>query len=262
MDNRYSEQQKQIALSFLAATRGNIAQAARKSGVSENAIRYWQHLERERAETDSLVESNRPRPPLQLIDPGSEFTGFCPAPEIGQWVQEAFLSEDSPLYNEQHWHLASAEIGFLWTNTPCQKKKRRVVGMAEIPLATIKDPWLKARSEQQMKLWFSGEVPDFVITLDASFCAAADDATFCALVEHELYHCVPAVDSFGFPKFNRKTGKPVFTLQGHDAEEFVGVVRRYGPGAAAGGVADLVNAAQKPPLVAPADISRLCGTTV
>jgi len=47
-------------------------------------------------------------------------------------------------------------------------------------------------------------------------------------LEHELYHIVQSVDEFGAPKFNRDTGMPTLTLRGHDVEEFVGVVRRYG----------------------------------
>jgi len=48
-------------------------------------------------------------------------------------------------------------------------------------------------------------------------------------------------DAFGAPKFKKSTGLPSFTLRGHDVEEFVGVVRRYG--AAAAGVQAMIDAA-------------------
>lgn len=105
--------------------------------------------------------------------------------------------------------------------------------------------------------WF-GDIPDFLVTLDACFCSGASDVEFAHLVEHELYHCAQAMDEFGNPKFNRDTGEPKFAMRGHDVEEFIGVVRRYGP--VGQGVKDMVAAAQKPPEVAMIDIARACGT--
>ena len=65
-------------------------------------------------------------------------------------------------------------------------------------------------------------------------------------------------DEFGAPKFNQQTGRPSFTMRGHDVEEFVGVVRRYG--AEATGVRALVDAANAGPEIAAADIAQCCGT--
>lgn len=84
------------------------------------------------------------------------------------------------------------------------------------------------------------------------------DAEFCALIEHELYHASQERDAFGAPKFSKSTGKPVFTLRGHDIEEFVGVVRRYG--AEATHVKALVDAANAGPEIANVRISQACGT--
>ena len=116
--------------------------------------------------------------------------------------------------------------------------------------------WRKARAEQQIREWF-GHVPDFILTFDANFMSQADDATFCAVVEHELYHCGPERGEFGEPKF-RKSGRPAFAMRGHDVEEFVGVVRRYGADAA--GVRAMIDAAQRPPEMARASVAELCGT--
>ena len=104
--------------------------------------------------------------------------------------------------------------------------------------------------------WF-GTVPDFVLTFDASYCAECSDAEFMALVEHELYHCGQERDIYGLPKFTR-FGTPKFTMRGHDVEEFVGVVRRYGADAA--GVSAMVEAANAGPEIARVDIARACGT--
>lgn len=71
------------------------------------------------------------------------------------------------------------------------------------------------------------------------------------LVEHELYHITQATDDFGAPKFN-KEGQPVLKLRGHDVEEFVGVVRRYG---ASVEVQELVDAANRPAEVAQLNIA-------
>ena len=79
-----------------------------------------------------------------------------------------------------------------------------------------------------------GDLPDFLITFNTVYAAEADDATWCARCEHELYHCGQAMDRWGSPRFNPFTGLPVFCVRPHDCEEFVGVVKRYGGQAAAG----------------------------
>jgi hypothetical protein len=114
--------------------------------------------------------------------------------------------------------------------------------------------WQKARQEQQMVEWF-GRVPAFLITLSADYCATCSDADFCALVEHELYHIGHALDPYGAPAFD-KQGRPKLRIVGHDVEEFVAVVARYGPSA---DVRRLVAAAGTAPAVPRLDIARACG---
>jgi hypothetical protein len=104
--------------------------------------------------------------------------------------------------------------------------------------------------------WF-GEVPTFLLTFDAEYAATCSDPEFMALVEHELYHAGQERDGFGAPKF-RKDGKPAFAIRGHDVEEFIGVVRRYGTDAA--GVRAMVDAASAGPEIARAHIAQACGT--
>lgn len=116
--------------------------------------------------------------------------------------------------------------------------------------------WARAKAEYQQTLWF-GETPDFLITVDASWWAQAPDVAACALVEHELYHCAQDKDAFGMPKFNRLTGKPAYTLKGHDVEEFVGVVRRYGVTSAE--LREMVDAIAAGPSVPGLEIARICG---
>lgn len=113
----------------------------------------------------------------------------------------------------------------MWASCGFEKQGRTVLGQAE-QVAMRADGWQKARMEQQMYEWF-GDVPTFIITLAADYCAQCSDLEFCALIEHELYHISHAKDEFDAPKFN-KEGQPVLKLRGHDVEEFVGVVRRTG----------------------------------
>jgi Putative phage metallopeptidase len=201
-------------------------------------------------------EAQRPAPPAALVE---DIFGmrFAPAPDLGAWVQATFIDEAGRLCNEDHAHLRDATVGWLWASSGFVKQGRRVLGQAEMPMFRC-GPWQKARQEQQLAEWF-GELPDFVITLDAFHCAQADDTEFCALVEHELYHCGHALDEFGVPKFTR-TGRPVFAIRGHDVEEFVGVVRRYGVGHPDGYLADLIRAAAKGPQIAPLAVAGVCGT--
>ncbi|NEU94790.1 hypothetical protein FNJ47_02850 [Bradyrhizobium sp. UFLA 03-164] len=181
---------------------------------------------------------------------------FWPAPDFAAWIFDTFINEGAPLENAEHAHLREASIGVLWTGVENSKRQRTIVGRAELG-ETIggSDPWSKGRAVQQLEGWF-GLVPDFILTFSAPYADQADDATFCALVEHELSHCAQERDAYGMPKF-RKFGAPSFCMRGHDIEEFVGVVARYG--ADASGVRALVDAANAGPTIAAADITFACG---
>lgn len=184
--------------------------------------------------------------------------GFRPAPEVLDWIKAVFLSPEGHLHNPEHIHLADAHIGFLWAAVLNERQGRQVLGQAEMPRPQG-NKWVKARQEQQLEEWF-GDIPDFIITLDAAYCADCTDLEFAALVEHEMLHCAQAKNEFGIPKFNRDTGLPMFAMRGHDVEEFVSIVRRYGVGAPEGPLAQLVEAANRKPEVSGINIARACGT--
>lgn len=195
------------------------------------------------------MKTQRPYPP--------DVEGFAPACEVRDWLRTAILDESGPLFNPDHLHLQDATLEVLWAAMPCRRQGNEVIGMLEIPNVQGHQ-WLKARMEHQLTHWF-GEVPRFLMTLSALWCAEADDASFCALVEHELYHGGHARDEFGMPKY-RRDGMPVFCIQGHDVEEHVGVIRRYGFTDTGGKVRELVEAANRPPLISPARVAFACGT--
>ena len=199
----------------------------------------------------------RPRPPASLLEL-SELSSFgirlTPAPEVWEWLQAEILAGTGSIHNEDHAHLIDADIRVMWASAAFSKKGRTVVGQAE-EVAFRAGGWQKARMEQQMMDWF-GDVPSYIITLAADYCAQCSDADFCALVEHELYHIAQATDKYGAPKFTQE-GLPKLEMHGHDVEEFVGVVRRYG---ASPDVQELVDAANKPAEVGKLNISRACGT--
>jgi len=198
----------------------------------------------------------RPTPPEKLIDNLAQ-ARFVPSPELGGWVNEVLLMEQSGLYNQDHAHLEFADIAYLWTNAKNTRQGNVVVGQAEIPgPPSVGGKWARGRYFQQIEEWF-GRMPDFIITVDAMFADAATDLQFCALIDHELYHCGQAKDEFGGPKFKRDSGEPVFTMRGHDVEEFVGVVKRYGVGA--GKMAELVEAGNSIPTIGNLDVAKACG---
>jgi len=197
---------------------------------------------------------NRPRPKQSFLEEFHPHISLTPANEIHEWVTEHILNEEGRLYNPDHFHLLEADIRFMWASSAFSKQGRTVLGQAE-EVAMRAGGWQKSRMQQQMHDWF-GEVPRFIITLARDYCSECSDLDFCAFVEHELYHIAQAQDEFGAPKFN-KEGQPVLTMRGHDVEEFVGVVRRYGANA---DVQQLVEAASKPAEVAQLDVARACGT--
>lgn len=196
----------------------------------------------------------RPLPPLDALEQHS--AAFFPDPDgLGEWVRETFFDFDGPLYNPHHEHLAEASIGWVWTNALNMSRGRRVVGEARL-LSGESERWGKAMVDWQIRQWF-GHVPHFLIVIDANYALEADDSAFCALVEHELYHCAQAHDEFGNPKF-AKSGEPIFAMRPHDVEEFVGVVERYGVTSPA--LAAMVAAANRRPHVDAMDLATACGT--
>lgn len=194
-------------------------------------------------------------PPALLEDPTAQLA-FAPAPEVLDWLTTNLLNEEGAIHNPDHLHLQQADLRVLWASSPSRSKGRAVIGTAE-EVTFRCSLWQKARQEQQMTEWF-GRVPDYLITLDASYCAQCTDAEFCALVEHELYHIAQVDGAFG-PEF-KKDGTPKIAIRGHDVEEFVGVVRRYGTGHAEGSLSRLVRAANTAPEVSRVSLAGACGT--
>lgn len=202
--------------------------------------------------------AKRPKPPARILElEAGPF--FIPAPEVKEWVWENILVPDGPLYNPDHRHLQDAKLAYLWANAENKRQGVLVAATCELPIPNHGNAWQKERVLYQLTEWF-GEVPDFLITFHAGYCDWCPDANWCATTEHELYHVAQATDKWGAPKFNKKTGLPVYRLAPHDAEEFVGVTRRYGVGASARGVRELVEAGMQKPEIAEASIRAACGT--
>lgn len=201
----------------------------------------------------------RPYPPedLATLSELEMMDRFVPSHDLAEWITETFLDEESDMFNADHAHLRDAAIGVLWTNCDNIRNMRSIIGQAELMPPMAMGKWQRARAIQQVEEWF-GSMPDFLLTFSAPAAHGMDDASFCALVEHELYHCAQKIDRYGMPAFNKETGAPIFVMRGHDVEEFVGVVARYG--ADASGVTAMVNAAKTGPTIGRATIAGACGT--
>ncbi len=202
----------------------------------------------------------RPQPPHYLHGVDAVFSApvFEPSPTLLEWLTSTFIDDEGALANPDHSHLTAARIGCLWTNVPNSRTGRRVVGQCEFkPPGGSMGKWQRARAQAQLYGWFGGEL-DFLLTFDAQYAATCSDAEFCALCEHELYHCGQARDEFGAPKFSKSSGLPVLEPRAHDIEQFVGVVARYGADAA--GVRRLIEAAAAGPSIAGDAVAIACGT--
>lgn len=206
-----------------------------------------------------------PFPPTDFIDQADEEEAIriVPASDLKNWVVANFLTLGGPLHNPDHDHIAEmlhdneGFLAFAWASTAYTRAKRMVLGQCE-KVMFQQGGWKKARQEQQMRDWF-GFVPIYLITIDASFCEKANDNEFCALFEHELYHIGVERDSDGEIIYSDHTGLPKHYLAGHDVEEFIGVVKRWG---ANDSVKRLVEVAKNPPFVSDLDISKCCGNCV
>ena len=196
-----------------------------------------------------------PAIPGDTLDPHP--ATFAPAPDFGPWLQDTFIQAASPLFNHEHAHLQLATIGVLFTNVAKTRRGRSVLAQAELGSPNERDTWKTAEREMLRKEWF-GEIPDFLMTIHAPSFAAMDAWSQCAVLEHELYHMAQQVDQYGAPKFSRTTGLPVWRIVGHDVEEFVGVVRRYGIHSDT--LKQLVDVANRGATLQRAKVEGICGT--
>lgn len=182
---------------------------------------------------------------------------FVPAPEVEAWIREQVLAADGAIHNAEHKHLLDTDWAVLWAREGFKSRGKTVIGQAE-ELMFRCNRWQRERQEQQMAQWF-GRVPAFLLTFDASFCRDCDDIAWCTLVEHELYHLAHQRDEFDAPAFT-KDGRPKVGIGGHDVEEFIGVVRRYGAGPAGAPLQRLIEAGNRAPEVGRVSIAGACGT--
>jgi len=210
-----------------------------------------------------LIE--RPLPPPA---PGRS---IIPAPELAEWARSTFIDRGGPLFNPDHEHLEFASILWLWAYPENVKARRVVLGDCSIPSPPMTGgTWGRAAYWQQIEAWTREMTPavpgdpvsrpDFVIRIYAPGWLEAEHLGACALVEHELYHAGQDVDENGDPAFVASTGLPKFAIKGHDSEEFVGVVRRYGAGACADGTPGLVAAASREREIDRAAVASACGS--
>ncbi len=199
-----------------------------------------------------------PDPPERCFDKKNRRAEFAPAPEMTAWLTSTYVSHGGVLSHKEHKHLSYAQPSVLWTNVENKRSGQRVVGTASMPSRASGDPWSIAQRERQLTEWF-GKVPEFLITLDATYWWESEPLRRLAVAEHELLHCGQAKDAFGCPKFSEQTGLPIFTIRPHDVEAFVLEGDRYGAANSAGASADLFAAWKRGPTVTPAQIVRICG---
>ena len=211
---------------------------------------------------EARAQRLRPMPPAGLgqhsFPDGTFPPRFMAATEVQEWVREFILTPGAALHNPDHKHLAEADWAICWAGCRAYRDQgtRRILGTAE-KLQFQPHKWTSCRAEDAM-LGIFGRAPEFLVTLCAEYCATCSDVEFCALLEHELYHIGHVGAAVGEPEFDRE-GKPKIALRGHDVEEFVGVVSRYGVGRADGALARLAAAARDKPTVSALNVSAACG---
>jgi hypothetical protein len=193
------------------------------------------------------MQMRRPMPPNFVTE--SIYSAFAPELDLPEFVERMFLNEHSEFYNEDHAHLVGANIGYLWTNVANERQMKRIAANAQMPNIQS-SKWNKEIFDYQLKNWFGSLDLNFLITIDANYAVFMDDVSFCALIEHELYHCA-------LKGFTNK-GLPIFGMRDHDVTEFLGITRRYGADVSLN-VPELVDAASRPPLFSTARISAVCG---
>lgn len=127
---------------------------------------------------------------------------------------------------EEFAHLldGEADVRWLFKVTPTFKAGREILGTVYLP--SVQGPLRPLFDWFMEKEW--GAIPDFLVILDHEYWQAASERQREILVYHETCHMAQKTDADGVPVFDRMTGKASWTLAGHDVEEFIAVVRRYG----------------------------------
>lgn len=126
----------------------------------------------------------------------------------------------------EHAHLLDleADIQWLFRTEPKVKAGRYIYGTCYTPKVNGE---LSDLFDWMLEEMF-GAMPDFLVVLDLDTWenwAGTDKREI--LVFHELTHAVQAVDKNDAPRFDQE-GRPVWAIKGHDIEEFISVVARYG----------------------------------
>ena len=124
-------------------------------------------------------------------------------------------------------HLRDNDVAFGWLMRISTKHKGNKVDLGSVhEVNTMFQGGFKDLG-LQLLAGMLGDLPQFLVVLDAQFWTEATPREREALVFHELKHVQQAIDRWGAPKFDRD-GLPVFKCVGHDIEAFNDEVARYG----------------------------------
>lgn len=130
----------------------------------------------------------------------------------------------------EHSHLQDATIGYMFRDDELTRHGKVTVAEAILVERILPSDkrWSRlVKWSIQHHVLKTATLPDFLILIDANIWEGLDPGQKLALVDHELSHASQAKDENGSPKFH-KDGRPVWSIRGHDVEEFCGVVERNG----------------------------------
>ncbi|MCL6479322.1 MAG: hypothetical protein K6T65_13095 [Peptococcaceae bacterium] len=124
---------------------------------------------------------------------------------MAEWIKAPEVERlAKQLINECHSHLTEANIMYLFRDGPWSSQDRTTWGKA-----------VKVSGRDK----FIHEY-DFLIIINKEIWTILTEDQRKALVDHELMHC--------YLSDYDKEGNPVWSIRGHDLEDFAAVVRRHG----------------------------------
>jgi hypothetical protein len=150
-----------------------------------------------------------------------EYTEATDARELGRLLIERV---------DEHSHLRDATIGYLFRDDELTRHGKVTVAEAILVERILPSDkrWSRlVKWSIQHHVLHTATLPDFLVLIDRHLWAGFDAEQKLALVDHELMHASQANDENGSPKFH-KDGRPVWSIRGHDVEEFAGTVERHG----------------------------------
>lgn len=153
---------------------------------------------------------------------------YSKSPEISAYAQSAIQT-----FPDHYEHLQECRIAYLVTDEDIRMQGRDKAGFVIMPTAMgqngkIFDYVLAEYFGFIDECYEVPVAPDVVMVISQDVWEGYNSIQRVCLICHELMHIAHAETKDGEQRYNEEDGRPVFTLLGHDVEEFTAIAAMFG----------------------------------